>query len=53
MQAVWDQLALAKPSVENAKDAEKYYKYRDNLRILHFLMTFTPEYEPVCASILH
>ena len=53
MQAVWDHLALAEPSWENAKDAEKYYKYCDNLRVLHFLMVLTHEYEPVCASILH
>jgi len=53
MQAVRDQLALAEPSWENAKDAEKYYKYCDNLRVLHFLMVLTHEYEPVHASILH
>jgi len=53
MQAVWDQLSLSEPSWENAKDAEKFLQYRDNMRVLQFLMALTPNYEPVCASVLH
>jgi len=53
MQAVWEQLALDELSRKNAKDAKKYYKYHDNLWVLHFLMVLTHEYEPVRASILH
>jgi len=53
MQAIWDQLALAEPAWENAKDAENYYKYCDNLRVLHFPVVLTHEYEPVRATILH
>lgn len=53
MQAIWDQLGMAEPTWENTKDAENYLKYRDNMRVLHFLMALTPEYEPVRGSILH
>jgi len=53
MQAVWDQLSLSEPSWENAKDAEKFFQYRDNMRVLQFLMALTPNYEPVRASVLH
>ena len=53
MRAIWDQLAMVKPTWENTKDDEKYYKYHDNLRVLHFMMVLAPEYEPVRASILH
>jgi len=53
LQALWDQLALAEPTWANAKDAEKYFTYRDNLRVLHFLMALTHEFEPVRAAILH
>ena len=31
MQAIWDQLALAEPTWENAKDVVKHLTYRDNL----------------------
>jgi len=31
MQFIWDQLAIAGPTWENSKDAEKYSAYRDNL----------------------
>lgn len=47
MQAAWDQLALADPTWKNAEDAAKYFTYCDNLRLLHFLMALTREYEPV------
>ena len=53
LQAVWDQLALAEPSWENAKYAEKYYKYNDNLWVFHFPMVLAPEYEPVRALNLY
>lgn len=53
MQALWDQLALSEPSFENTKDAEIFFKYRDNLRVMQFLMALTHSYEPVRASILH
>lgn len=53
MQPIWDQLALSEPSFENTKDANKIFKYRDNLRVMQFLMALTRSYEPVRASILH
>jgi len=53
MQAICDQLYFSELSWENAKDAKKFFKYRDNIRVLQFLMALTPDYEPVCASMLH
>jgi len=52
MQTIWDQLALAELTWENAKDVEKYFKFCGNLRVLHFLMALTHDYEPVRALIL-
>ena len=53
IQAIWDQLALAEPTWKNLKDAEIYFGFCDNLRVLHFLMVLTHDYELVHASILH
>ena len=53
MQAIRDQLAIAEPTWANAKDAEKYIEFRDNLRVLHFFMVLPPNYETIHASILH
>lgn len=53
MQGIWDQLALSEPSWENAKDAEKFFKYCDNLRVMQFLMALNHKYEPIRGSILH
>lgn len=53
LQGIWDQLALSEPSWEDAQDAEKFFKYRDNLRVMQFLMALSHDYEPIRGSILH
>lgn len=53
MQAIWDQLAFPEPVWECSKDAKKFIMYRDNLRVMQFLMALSSDYEPVHASLLH
>jgi len=53
MHTVWDQLALSEPQWENHKDAEKFFVYRDNMRVMQFLMALHTDYELIRASLLH
>jgi len=53
MHIVWDHLALSKPQWESHKDAEKFFVYHDNMRVMQFLMALHTDYEPIRASLLH
>lgn len=46
-------ISLTEPTWKNTKDAKKYFNFRDNLQVLHFLMVLRHDYEAVHASILH
>ncbi|CAL5399137.1 unnamed protein product [Camellia sinensis] len=53
MYYVWDQLALSEPPWDCTKDAALFTTYRDQQRLVQFLMALTPRFEPVRASLLH
>ncbi|XP_028111579.1 uncharacterized protein LOC114309901 [Camellia sinensis] len=53
MYSVWDQLALSDPPWDCTKDAALFTTYRDQQRLVQFLMDLTPRFEPVRASLLH
>ncbi|GMP77189.1 hypothetical protein CsSME_00033547 [Camellia sinensis var. sinensis] len=50
---VWDQLALSEPPWPHTEDAALFTTYRDQQRLVQFLMALTPRFEPVRASLLH
>ena len=51
--SVWDQLALSEPTWHNHEDAVLFTIYRNQQRLVHFLMALTSSFEPVRASLLH
>ncbi|GKU90857.1 hypothetical protein SLEP1_g4801 [Rubroshorea leprosula] len=53
MKAIWDQLALSKPTFNDTADIGKYIEYRDKMRLIQFLMALTNDFEPCRASLLH
>ncbi|CAL5380597.1 unnamed protein product [Camellia sinensis] len=53
MYYAWDQLALSEPPWDCTKDATLFTAYRDQQRLVQFLMALTPRFEPVRASLLH
>lgn len=53
MHAIWDQLALSEPQWESHTDAENFFVYRDNMRVMEFLIALHTDYEPIRASLLH
>lgn len=53
MYGVWDQLSLSEPAWNDATDAQKFSTYRDQQRLILFLMALTTDFEPVRASLLH
>ncbi|XP_028067417.1 receptor-like protein 15 [Camellia sinensis] len=52
MYYVWDQLALSEPPWPHTEDAALFTTYRDQQRLVQFLMALTPRFEPVRASLL-
>ncbi|XP_028053745.1 uncharacterized protein LOC114258087 [Camellia sinensis] len=53
MYSVWDQLALSEPTWPHQEDAVLFTAYRNQQRLVHFLMALTSSFEPVRASLLH
>ncbi|XP_028113898.1 uncharacterized protein LOC114311927 [Camellia sinensis] len=53
MYSVWDQLALSEPAWHDPEDAVLFTLYRNQQRLVQFLMALTSSFEPVCASLLH
>ncbi|XP_059626893.1 uncharacterized protein LOC132269658 [Cornus florida] len=53
MHAIWDQLSLSEPTWSCASDATKFTTYRDEQRVIMFLMALQPSFEPVRASLPH
>ncbi|KAM2989868.1 hypothetical protein FF2_003788 [Malus domestica] len=51
MTNLWDQLVLSEPKGLNI--VELYYQYREEQRLVQFLMPFQDEFETLCSSILH
>lgn len=51
--AVWDQISLSEPSWTSTTDAALFADYRDQQRLIQFLMALTTDFEPVRASLLH
>ena len=53
MEAIWDQLAVCEPQLKHNSDVRRYAEYRDETRLIQFLMALTDDYEPVRASLLY
>ena len=53
IQSLWDQLTLSEPKWLHTDDATLYQTYRDQQRLIQFLMALTPDFEPVRAALLH
>ncbi|GMY14910.1 Zinc finger, CCHC-type [Fagus crenata] len=51
MSVLWDQLALMEPKW--TVDAELYYQYREETRLVQFLMALQDDFESIRSSILH
>lgn len=51
--AIWDQLSLSEPEWSSVVDAEKFTTYRDQQRLIFFLMALIIDFEPIRASLLH
>ncbi|GMY24222.1 Zinc finger, CCHC-type [Fagus crenata] len=51
MLVLWDQLALMEPKW--TVDAELYYQYREETRLVQFLMALQDDFESIRSSILH
>ncbi|KAF7126447.1 hypothetical protein RHSIM_Rhsim11G0068500 [Rhododendron simsii] len=51
--AIWDQISLSEPSWTSTADAALFAAYRDQQRLIQFLMALTIDFEPVRASLLH
>ncbi|KAF7137487.1 hypothetical protein RHSIM_Rhsim07G0087400 [Rhododendron simsii] len=51
--AIWDQISLSEPSWTSTTDAALFAAYRDQQRLIQFLMALTTDFEPVRASLLH
>ncbi|WOH02105.1 hypothetical protein DCAR_0521493 [Daucus carota subsp. sativus] len=53
LQSLWDQLALSEPKWLHTEDGTLYHAYRDQQRLIQFLMALTQDFEPVRAALLH
>ncbi|WOH12602.1 hypothetical protein DCAR_0832108 [Daucus carota subsp. sativus] len=53
IQSFWDQLTLSEPKWLHTEDATLYHTYRDQQRLIQFLMALTQDFEPVRAALLH
>ncbi|WOH13399.1 hypothetical protein DCAR_0832909 [Daucus carota subsp. sativus] len=53
IQSLWDQLTLSEPKWLHTEDATLYHAYRDQQRLIQFLMALTQDFEPVRAALLH
>ena len=53
MNNLWDQLAISEPEWRCLEDAELFIKYKDNMRLVQFLMALRDDYEPMRANLLH
>ena len=53
IQSLWDQLTLSEPKWLHTEDATLYHTYRDQQRLIQFLMALTQDFEPVRAALLH
>ncbi|WOG96566.1 hypothetical protein DCAR_0415902 [Daucus carota subsp. sativus] len=53
IQSLWDQLTLSEPKWLYTEDATLYHTYRDQQRLIQFLMALTQDFEPVRAALLH
>ncbi|GKV32397.1 hypothetical protein SLEP1_g41007 [Rubroshorea leprosula] len=53
MEAIWDQLALSKPTFNDTIDIGEYIEYRDKMRLIQFLMELVDDFEPCKASLLY
>jgi hypothetical protein len=51
MSVLWDQLALMEPKW--TVDAELYYQYKEETRLVQFLMALQDDFESIRSSILH
>ncbi|KAF7153584.1 hypothetical protein RHSIM_Rhsim01G0194900 [Rhododendron simsii] len=51
--AIWDQISLSEPSWTSTTDAALFAAYRDQQRLIQFLMALTTDFEPARASLLH
>ncbi|XP_072064466.1 uncharacterized protein [Arachis hypogaea] len=53
MKVIWDQLTSCEPVLKYSTDAKVYEDYRNQTRLIHFLLALTDDYEPVRTSLLH
>ncbi|KAG8639206.1 hypothetical protein MANES_14G134321v8 [Manihot esculenta] len=53
MRSIWDQIALSDFVWENSIDAQKFQKYRNEDKLIQFLMALKDEFESNRASLLH
>lgn len=53
MQALWDQLAASEPTWSCSQDTTKFLSYRNQQRLIHFLMALDDIFEPSHAILLH
>ncbi|XP_058228219.1 uncharacterized protein LOC131336404 [Rhododendron vialii] len=51
MTTYWDQLALMEPSDLQLLDS--YVRFREELRLVQFLMALRPQFEPLRGAVLH
>ncbi|XP_077228383.1 uncharacterized protein LOC143861332 [Tasmannia lanceolata] len=51
MNLIWDELALMEPKW--MVDAELWYNYREEIRLVQFLMALQDDFETIHATILH
>ncbi|KAA8525024.1 hypothetical protein F0562_011338 [Nyssa sinensis] len=53
MYAFWDQLTPSEPTWRCTFDAEQFATYRDQQRLIHFLMALNHHFELIRVSLLH
>ncbi|XP_077252405.1 uncharacterized protein LOC143891755 [Tasmannia lanceolata] len=51
MTVIWDELVLMEPKWTT--NAELWYNYQEEMRLVQFLMALQDDYETICATILH
>lgn len=53
MRSIWDQIALSELVWKNSIDTQNFQKYRNEDRLIQFLMALKDEFESSWASLLH
>ncbi|KAH0633709.1 hypothetical protein KY284_036495 [Solanum tuberosum] len=53
MESIWNQLTLTEPVLRNSDVAAKFLAYRNNDKLIQFLMALTEDYEPTQVALLN